>query len=58
MPAKAGIQGWIGAQLAVMDSRPTLSRGQAFRGNDKTNVAGLFNGFQLRPTQAVKSGQP
>jgi len=43
MPAKAGIQGWIGAQLAVIDSR--------FRGNDKTNVAGLFNGFQLRPTR-------
>jgi len=31
----------------------------AFRGNDKTNVAGLFNGFQLRPSRSRQSrGRP
>ncbi len=35
MPAKAGIQGWLGAKHPAMDSR--------FRGNDEHTFPSFFN---------------
>jgi hypothetical protein len=35
IPAQAGIHPQDGKTLKRLDSRPTLSRGQAFRGNDE-----------------------
>ncbi len=65
MPAQAGIQPWLcrcSGDSEILDSRPTLLRGQAFRGNDGIParfavkyVTVITNGSTKFPTEASEA---